>query len=372
MHRGYSMEISRGDAAAGAWKFGGDRHAPQVRDLVKQTSGASRVFIFDHTIRETGVTSLNAAAGGSAAPVPRVHCDYTAEGAPRRLKQLGDEGIYSLLKGRDLTASEVDALAAGRFAFINVWRSIDDAHPVSRSPLAVCDENSIAEADKFKYLRRADRRRVAAAPRPRRGYSVGELRRRRGDESQQRRGRDVDLPWRRVAAAPRPRRGSSAETSRSGRPVARLRYELRFPDRTGENYSLKFSEAHEWFYYPQMTMDECLVFKVFDSAEDGEPRFVFHSAFDDPATSDASPPRKSIEVRCIAFYAKSKFYDMAHSNNAARIRLWLSLVDPSIAAQIDRTVIDYAACDRVAIEVSSPRRVSRRTCSRPSTRRSIL
>lgn len=184
----------------------------EVRDLVKQTSGASRVFIFDHTIRETGVTSLNAAAGGSAAPVPRVHCDYTAEGAPRRLKQLGDEGIYSLLKGRDLTASEVDALAAGRFAFINVWRSIDDAHPVSRSPLAVCDENSIAEADKFKY-------------------------------------------------------------------------ELRFPDRTGENYSLKFSEAHEWFYYPQMTMDECLVFKVFDSAEDGEPRFVFHSAFDDPATS---------------------------------------------------------------------------------------
>ena len=32
-----------------------------------------------------------------------------------------------------------------------------------------------------------------------------------GDESRQRRGRDADIPWRRVAATPRPRRGYSAE-----------------------------------------------------------------------------------------------------------------------------------------------------------------
>ena len=55
-----------------------------------------------HTIRESGNTNLNAAAGGSAAPVPRVHCDYTAGGAPRRLTQLGEEGIYSHLRGRTL------------------------------------------------------------------------------------------------------------------------------------------------------------------------------------------------------------------------------------------------------------------------------
>merc|ERR1719161_1738642 len=75
----------------------------EMMELVKNASGAERVLIFDHTIRESGNTNLNAAAGGSAAPVPRVHCDYTADGAPKRLKQLGEEGIYSRLRGRMLT-----------------------------------------------------------------------------------------------------------------------------------------------------------------------------------------------------------------------------------------------------------------------------
>ena len=50
-----------------------------------------------------------------------------------------------------------------------------------------------------------------------------------------------------------------------------------------------------------MTKDECLLFKVFDNKEDG-PRFIFHTAFDDPRTPDAAPPRRSIEVRAIAFF----------------------------------------------------------------------
>ena len=77
----------------------------------------------------------------------------------------------------------------------------------------------------LKYFRRV-RGRVAATPRPRRGYFV-ETRRGgaaaatwlfRGDNSRRRRGRDVDVPGRRVAAAPRPRRARSVETG------ARLRY----------------------------------------------------------------------------------------------------------------------------------------------------
>ena len=42
--------------------------------LVKAASGAERVFIFDHTVRESGNTNLNAAAGGSqpSAPPPAV------------------------------------------------------------------------------------------------------------------------------------------------------------------------------------------------------------------------------------------------------------------------------------------------------------
>merc|ERR1712217_987451 len=73
------------------------------------------------------------------------------------------------------------------------------------------------------------------------------------------------------------------------------------PDRVGENYSLKASEAHKWHYYPRMQKDECLVFKVYDKKEDG-PRFTFHTAFDDPLTTKDSPARESIEVRAIAFF----------------------------------------------------------------------
>ena len=50
-----------------------------------------------------------------------------------------------------------------------------------------------------------------------------------------------------------------------------------------------------------MTHDECLVFKCFDKRKDST-RFTFHTAFDDPSTTEASPPRQSIEVRTIAFF----------------------------------------------------------------------
>ena len=43
------------------------------------------------------------------------------------------------------------------------------------------------------------------------------------------------------------------------------------------------------------------VFKVYDKKEDG-PRFVFHTAFEDPSTKPDAPTRKSIEVRTIVFF----------------------------------------------------------------------
>ena len=55
------------------------------------------------------------------------------------------------------------------------------------------------------------------------------------------------------------------------------------------------------FYYPRMVPDEALLFKVFDSEKD-VPRFVFHTAFDDPTAPVDAPPRKSIEVRTIALW----------------------------------------------------------------------
>ena len=39
----------------------------------------------------------------------------------------------------------------------------------------------------------------------------------------------------------------------STRAEDRFKYEIRFPERTGETYSLRHSPDHRWYYYPKMT-----------------------------------------------------------------------------------------------------------------------
>ena len=101
----------------------------EVAELVLAATGCADVHVFDHTVRKSGVTNLNALDGGAAAPVPRVHCDYTHDGAPRRLRLLAEGGMRSHKLGRVLTEAEGLALLEGRFAFVNVWRSIDAGGP---------------------------------------------------------------------------------------------------------------------------------------------------------------------------------------------------------------------------------------------------
>jgi hypothetical protein len=67
--------------------------------------------------------------------------------------------------------------------------------------------------------------------------------------------------------------------------------EMRYRDRVGETYSVSYNPDHRWYYFPQMRRDEVLLFKCFDSAEDGRARFGAHSAFDDPAATKAAPER---------------------------------------------------------------------------------
>lgn len=95
--------------------------------------------------------------------------------------------------------------------------------------------------------------------------------------------------------------------------------EVRYQDRTGENYLAKYSPLHEWWYYPLVTRDEVILLKTWDSAgtlaRSGAARaifrgngeapctFSFHTAFRDPNTPTDAPDRQSIEVRCVAFFA---------------------------------------------------------------------
>lgn len=102
----------------------------EVEALLKARTGASRIHIFDHTLRRR-MPAENDRLGGVRLPVTRVHVDYTEKSGPRRV--------------RDLLPDDAERLLARRFAFINVWRPI--ATTVRDAPLAVCDARSVAVGD---------------------------------------------------------------------------------------------------------------------------------------------------------------------------------------------------------------------------------
>lgn len=81
-----------------------------------------------------------------------------------------------------------------------------------------------------------------------------------------------------------------------------LRMELKYQDRTGEIYVMRYSPAHRWVYFPRMEPDQALLLKTYDSETDGRARFMGHSAFEDPETPPGAMKRESIEVRTMAFF----------------------------------------------------------------------
>jgi hypothetical protein len=108
-----------------------DRYYPEAERLVADLSGASRVVIFDHTIRRRVEGTDDRTTGLPRQPVPRVHVDYTIKSGPQRV--------------RDLLADEADELLRRRFAVINVWRPIRG--PLQDAPLAVSDASSVRSND---------------------------------------------------------------------------------------------------------------------------------------------------------------------------------------------------------------------------------
>ena len=84
--------------------------------------------------------------------------------------------------------------------------------------------------------------------------------------------------------------------------VGFIRNERRYRDRTAETYHIAYNPAHRWYYFPYMTRDEALVFKVFDSDASAGVRFTAHTSFDDPTTAPDAKIRESIEMRAFAFY----------------------------------------------------------------------
>jgi hypothetical protein len=61
-----------------------------------------------------------------------------------------------------------------------------------------------------------------------------------------------------------------------------------------------YRPGHRWWYFPDMRVDEALVFKLHDTDHDVAWR-VPHAAFHDEQAAGAHP-RESIELRTIAFF----------------------------------------------------------------------
>ena len=77
----------------------------------------------------------------------------------------------------------------------------------------------------------------------------------------------------------------------------------------GETFAIQHNEEHRFFYAKDMTPDEAMFIKCFDSRGEGLPggkeglaRCTPHTAFVDPQTPESAPGRQSIEVRCLIFY----------------------------------------------------------------------
>lgn len=105
------------------------RYHAEVEALIKRETGASKVVVFDHTVR----TADRALERGLRTPVRSVHNDYTEKSGPQRVRDL-------------LPPDEAEARLTKRFAEYNVWRNIDHA-PIEMAPLGFVDSESIAPRD---------------------------------------------------------------------------------------------------------------------------------------------------------------------------------------------------------------------------------
>jgi hypothetical protein len=102
---------------------------PEVEALVRRIAGASRVVVFDHTLRSGDESEREAKL--IREPVLSAHNDYTDWSGPQRV--------------RDLMGEEAERLLERRFAIIQVWRAINQ--PIRSNPLAMADARSVAPDD---------------------------------------------------------------------------------------------------------------------------------------------------------------------------------------------------------------------------------
>ncbi|KAK8119705.1 uncharacterized protein PG998_004331 [Apiospora kogelbergensis] len=109
-----------------------DVYYPECAALLKQTTGASRVHIFNHKVRRgpTQWHHLGLKNLANRGPVTKTHVDQSYEGAELRLR-------WELPR-------EAEELVRKRYQIVNVWRPI---RTILKDPVAVADANTVPDDD---------------------------------------------------------------------------------------------------------------------------------------------------------------------------------------------------------------------------------
>jgi hypothetical protein len=98
--------------------------------MALHSTEASRVFIFDHTIRRAPKDNRSGSGAPLRGPVNRVHIDQSYEASKSRVPHHLPE--------------EADRLLQTRYQIINVWRPIKT---ILKDPLTVADAHSVPDSD---------------------------------------------------------------------------------------------------------------------------------------------------------------------------------------------------------------------------------
>ncbi|KAF8333797.1 hypothetical protein F5887DRAFT_992612 [Amanita rubescens] len=100
---------------------------PDTEELLKKVTGASKIVLFDHTIRRNAPGIIDNSPD-KRQPVMQAHVDQTLAASIARVH-------------RHLPPDEAPELLKRRFQIINVWRPI--GAPALELPLALCDFRSV-------------------------------------------------------------------------------------------------------------------------------------------------------------------------------------------------------------------------------------
>lgn len=117
------------------------QYETEVSELIVAVTGAKDVVVFDHTLRSDSAQVRGLRSTRETASV--IHNDYTDASAQIRVRDL-------------LGEEEANLRFSGRFAIINVWRSVGGI--VWRSPLTCCDASTLNSADLIASERRSQDR----------------------------------------------------------------------------------------------------------------------------------------------------------------------------------------------------------------------